>query len=100
MDLAEDVSNAGRTVVTDNWYTSIHLAMRLIDSDTPLVGTVRKKQCGLPKAVVLKKLEKGQIFAQQSKEGLIFINWKDNINVFMLSSKHMDKMIEERAQEG
>ncbi|CAH1982586.1 unnamed protein product [Acanthoscelides obtectus] len=47
MELCESVLNVGRTVYTDNWYTSIDLANKLLDKKTHLVGTLRrnKKMC-------------------------------------------------------
>ena len=40
MQLSEPYLNAGRTLVTDNFYTSIELANKLLDAHTHLVGTV------------------------------------------------------------
>jgi hypothetical protein len=46
-----EYDNAGRTVVTDNWYTSIELAEKLLRRKTHLVGTLRKNRKGIPKSL-------------------------------------------------
>lgn len=51
-----DLLYKGHTLVTDNWYTSIDLAKKLLDAETYLVGTVRKNRKHLSKDVVNAKL--------------------------------------------
>lgn len=41
--VAEPYLDAGRTVTTDNWFTSKNLPKKLWDRNTFLVGTIRKK---------------------------------------------------------
>ena len=55
LDLAKDYLDEGRTVVTDNFYTSWSLGKQLLEKKTHLVGTIRKKRKGNPTAVFKKK---------------------------------------------
>lgn len=56
--LCENYLNEGRTIVTDNFYTSVPLAETLLRQDTHLVGPLRKNRRFLPKTVMEKKIEK------------------------------------------
>lgn len=51
LDLAEPYLDKGRTMITDNFYTSIALAKALQNRKTHLIGTLRKDRAGNPKAV-------------------------------------------------
>ncbi|XP_060845755.1 piggyBac transposable element-derived protein 4-like [Rhopalosiphum padi] len=48
LDLSRRYLNMGRTMVTDNFYTSITLANELLTNDTHLVGTLRSNRVKLP----------------------------------------------------
>jgi len=52
MTLMEGHLDAGRTLSTDNFYTSVPLAETLLGRKTHLVGTVRKNRKGLPPGCV------------------------------------------------
>lgn len=54
-DLCENYLNEGRTIVTDNFYTSVPLAEKMLSKNTHLVGTLRKNRRFLPKTVIEKK---------------------------------------------
>lgn len=43
--------NKHRQLYTDNWYTSLELALELLEHGTYLAGTVRKDRIGFPKAL-------------------------------------------------
>jgi hypothetical protein len=60
MNLSKDLLNAGRTVITNNYYTSLDLASRLLDKQTHLIGTLRSNRKGNPKTVTKKKVKKGR----------------------------------------
>ncbi|KAG8228082.1 hypothetical protein J437_LFUL000082 [Ladona fulva] len=49
MELAERLLDAGRKLITDNYYTSLELAELLINRKTHLLGAVQKKQEGATK---------------------------------------------------
>lgn len=88
MSLCSDLLYKGHTLVTDNWYTSIDLAKKLLDAETHLVGTIRKNRKHLPKDVVNAKLKRGQFVAKESDEGITVMKRKDKRDVFLLSTKH------------
>ncbi|CAH1989787.1 unnamed protein product [Acanthoscelides obtectus] len=94
MSLFEPILDSGRTLVTDNWYTSIDLAKRLMDRQTYLIGTLRKNRRGLPKDLVNKKLKCGEIAALQNQDGVTVIFWNDKRNVLMLSTKHSNTTVD------
>lgn len=58
MKLSADLLNAGRT---DNYYTSLELANKLLDNKTHLLGTLRSNRRGNPKEVIYKKLKRGNL---------------------------------------
>lgn len=92
MALCENIFDKGHTLATDNWYTSLQLAYRLLEKQTHLIGTLRKNRRGLPKAVVDSKLQKGETMAMENKDGVTVLKWKDKRDVLMLSTKHSDKI--------
>jgi hypothetical protein len=55
--LSEKLLNARRLAITDNYYTSIELANKLLDKKTHLLGTLRANRRGNPKEVTTKKLK-------------------------------------------
>lgn len=61
----------GRTLTSDNWYTSVPLALGLLDHKTHLIGTVRLDRKYLP-AEASSKLTKGEIVTREIKEGFVF----------------------------
>lgn len=94
MRLSEPLLNCGRTLVTDNWYTSVDLAKQLLDKQTHLIGTLRKNRKGNPKEVVTKKLKSGESKAMENEDGITIISWRDKRYVLMLSTKHSDSTVE------
>lgn len=89
--LMEDYLDKGRDLYTDNYYTGIPLAKKLIERQTNLIGTCRKNRKGLPKSVISKKLKKGEYFAKQCN-GIMVLKFKDKRDIFMLSTKHNDEL--------
>jgi predicted O-methyltransferase YrrM len=61
LELSENLLNAGRILVTDNFYTRIELAKKLLQRKTYLLGTLRKNRKGNPPEVVKKKLKRGNL---------------------------------------
>lgn len=91
MELCSGLWNKGHTLYTDNWYTSVDLARKLLDNETHLVGTLRKNRKHIPKTVVSSKLKKGQYIARESPDGITVMKWKDKRDVLILSTKHSVK---------
>jgi len=76
MELSRPYLNVGRTVVTDNFYTSMPLARELLKNNTHLVGTLRTNRVKLPE-VLKTKLKKGQIIGKESTDGVVVAKWHD-----------------------
>jgi hypothetical protein len=87
MSLAEDLLGEGRTMYTDNYYTSVPLALRLRKRKTNLVGTLRANRKYLPKEVTQAKLKRGEMAAKESDNGITVLNWRDKRDVRMLTTK-------------
>jgi len=92
MTLMEGHLDAGRTLSTDNFYTSVPLAETLLGPKTHLVGTVWKNRKGLPPKVISSVLKVGETVAQQNHSGVVVQKWRDNREALTLS-KHADAMI-------
>lgn len=88
LQLLNDYLNIGRTVITDNFYTSIYLAKSLLAAKTHLLGTLRKNRRGLPKDIVSAKIKKGEIIGKESTEGVVVAKWQDKREVLFLTTKH------------
>ncbi|KAK9696791.1 Transposase IS4 [Popillia japonica] len=67
MNLSKDLLDAGRTIVTYNYYTSVELANRLLDRGTHLVGTLRSNRKGNPREVTGRKLNRAKYMAKKMK---------------------------------
>jgi len=93
MELIRPYLNVGRTVVTDNFYTSMPLARELLKNNIHLVGTLRTNRVKLPE-VLKTKLKKGQIIGKESTDGIVVAKWHDKRDVAMLSTKHGIEMID------
>jgi hypothetical protein len=89
MDLTKGLLDNGRTLYTDNYYTSIPLAYRLKHRKTDLVGTLRTNRKYISKEVIGKALKKGEIACMETDDGKIAMTkWRDKRNVMTLSTKH------------
>ena len=93
LDLAEKYLKSGRTITTDNFYTSVALANILLKNETHLVGTIRKNRAGNPKEVTTAKLKQGEIVGRENADGIVVAKWRSKREVLMLSTKHDLKSI-------
>ena len=87
LDLADGLLGCHRTVVVDNFFTSISLAESLLRNDTYLIGTLRSNRAGSEHGVVQEKLKRGEVYGLQSSNGIKLIKWKDKRDVLMISTK-------------
>lgn len=87
LNMTEPYQDSGRTIYMDNWYSSVDLAQKLLARGTHMVGTLRANRKGNPPNVVVKKLKKGEVVAQQ-KDGVMVLKWKDKRDLLMISTKH------------
>lgn len=88
MRLMGGLLDRGRVLYTDNWYTSVDLAKKLLRRKTNLVGTVRRNRRGLPKVVTETKIKRGDLVARQNQDGILVLKWRDKRDVLMLSTLH------------
>ncbi|KAJ8971209.1 hypothetical protein NQ314_000811 [Rhamnusium bicolor] len=100
MSLCEPILNQGRTICTDNWYTSLQLAERLLDRDTYLVGIMRSNRKGIPQDVAKAKLKVDETIAMENHKGVTVLNWRDKRNVLMLSTKYSNEVVETTRKTG
>lgn len=73
----------GRTLYSDNYYTSVYWAHTLLDRDTYLVGTLHSDRKLNPKDT-----------------GVVVLKWRDRRDVLVLSTKHTDKLVTNRQRVG
>lgn len=52
--MAEEYLDIGRTMYTDNWYSSYDLATELLNRSTHLVGTLSPNRKNNPKEIIKK----------------------------------------------
>jgi hypothetical protein len=89
--------NKNHVMATDNWYTSILLALRLFKRLIYLIGTIKAIRQGVPKEIVIKKkgakMPRGflqMMSTDVTVDGrlctLTFSAWMDNKPVHMLST--------------
>lgn len=93
MRLTDSYLDTGRTLSTDNFYTSVPLAEMLLTRKTHLVCTLRKNRKSLPKKVVTANLKVGETMAEQNRCGVVVQKWRDKREVLTLSTKHFDAMV-------
>lgn len=94
MQLSDRLLNEGRTLVVDNFYTSLELANLLLDKRTHLLGTLRTNRRGNPIEVTQKKLKKGETYGLENDRGICIIKWHDKRDVLILTTKHKDEVKE------
>lgn len=93
MELSDNLLDAGRTAVTDNYYTSLDLAKKLLNRKTHLLGTLRRNRKGNPPEIVNKKLKKGEVCFKELEEGVTVLKWRDQRDVLMLSTIHSGETV-------
>ncbi|XP_047345311.1 piggyBac transposable element-derived protein 4-like [Vespa velutina] len=93
MSLCQNIINLGHTLCTDKRYTSIALAEKLLSVDTHSIGILQVNRRDIPKDILSKKLQRGEIIAREHKNGITILKWKDKRNVLMLSTKHSTEMV-------
>ena len=68
--LSDDLDGCYRTVVADNYFTSISLANYLLDHDTYLIGTLRSNRVGSGRAIFENDLSRGEVYGLQNTDGM------------------------------
>ncbi|XP_043502330.1 uncharacterized protein LOC122524246 [Polistes fuscatus] len=93
MSLLKNLFHRGHTLCTDNWYTSIDLANRLIEKNAHLIGTLRTNRRENPSDVIRTNLKRGELIAKENNQGITVLKWKDKRDFLVLSTKHSSEMI-------
>ncbi|CAF1127755.1 unnamed protein product [Rotaria sordida] len=75
MKLLDGFDGCYRTVVADNFFTSISLAKYLLEHDTYLIGTLRSNRVGSGSKVLEENLSRGEVYGLQNKDGIKLISW-------------------------
>lgn len=100
MSLCKDLFDKGHTLYTDNWYTSLELAEKLIHKNTHLVGTLRSNRRGNSQQVISTKLKRGEIVAKENNQGITILKWRDKRDILVLSTKHSSEMVNVECRSG
>ncbi|XP_015177516.1 PREDICTED: piggyBac transposable element-derived protein 4-like [Polistes dominula] len=93
MSLCKDLFDKGHTLYTNDLYTSVELAERLIDKNIHLVGTLNSNQWNLPQQVISKKLKPWESIANENEKGITVLKWKDKRDILLLSTKHSSQLV-------
>ncbi|CAF4975023.1 unnamed protein product, partial [Rotaria sp. Silwood1] len=73
MKLLDGLDGCYRTVVADNFFTSISLAKYLLEHDTYLIETLRSNRVGSGTKVLEDNLSRGEVYGLQSQDGIKLI---------------------------
>lgn len=94
MDLVNHLSS-GYGITTDNFFTSIELANKLLDRNLTLCGTLRKNKPYIPKELLPARYKKdfSSMFAFMENKTLVSYVPKKNAAVVLLSTEHNDDKI-------
>lgn len=92
LTLMKSYLGKGHTLITDNWYTSLHLYNLLHEKGkTNAFGTVRQNRKDMPE--MEEKLKGGECVSR-SNHNLLALKWRDKKDVWMLSTSHSDDFVE------
>ncbi|GFW31296.1 piggyBac transposable element-derived protein 4 [Trichonephila clavipes] len=93
MTLMEPLLNKGHCLSTDNFYSSPELADILIQSLTDMYGTLKPRRKDVPKELLSKKIDKGQMIAYQRRKVCV-MKWMDKKAVCLISTIHNPEMVQ------
>jgi hypothetical protein len=85
-DLMHGLTNEGRVLFVDNFYTSVPLANYLLSKETHICGTLRVNRRLIPQEVVRGKMVKGTVRGLQNDDGIKVIRWESKRAVCMLTT--------------
>lgn len=100
LELMQPLLNSGRTLFTDNFYTSVDLAHQLLKNKTHLVGTLRANRKLNPTPVTTAKLKPGEMILRQSNSNVIVGKWKDRRDVLFLTTKSVPELVDVQTRRG
>nr|XP_023025985.1 uncharacterized protein LOC111513991 [Leptinotarsa decemlineata] len=94
--LCEPIHGSGRNITTDNWFTSIPLAEKLIQRNLTTIGTIRKNKKEIPPEFVQGKNRPigSSMFGFRKDCTLVSYVPKKKKNVLLISTCHSDDKID------
>ena len=98
MELTRPFTRRGRTVTTDNWFSTLQGAMSLVEKGIEFVGTIKPKPY-LPKALMDQKLKVGEsvaVFNYEQKVTLLCHMGSKTKKVQLLSTMHHNPTVVEK----
>lgn len=98
--LCQPISNTGRNVTTDNWYTSIPLAEALLEKGLTTIGTIRKNKKEIPPDfnVLRGRDVKSSMFGFRDNMVMVSHVPKAGKNVLLISTMHNDDEVDIETQ--
>ncbi|XP_039308373.1 uncharacterized protein LOC120358370 [Solenopsis invicta] len=93
MFFCRDLFDKGHTLYTNNWYTSLELAEKLIIKNIYLVGSLRLNRRENLQQVISKKLKRKKIIAKENEQEITIFKWKDKRDNLVLLTKHLSEMV-------
>lgn len=99
LELCDDILNSNRTLYTDNFYTSVTLAKRLLLQKTHLVGTLRANRKLNPPDLAAINLQRGEMITY-AYDGIAVSKWKDKRDVTFLTTKHRPIFVQVKSKRG
>lgn len=93
--LVAHITNSGRNITVDNWYTSVPLARTLLDMKLTLVGTLRKNKREIPAEFLPDKQKnvKSSLFGFTKEMCMVSYVPRKSYSVVLISSMHSDAKI-------
>lgn len=95
--LMEPYRKSGLNVTTDNFFTSLRIAKRLLKDDITMVGTLRQNRCEVPSELKKKDVPLYSSRVLFSDDSIILLSYKAKKDklVLLLSSMHQSATISE-----
>ncbi|GFS85284.1 piggyBac transposable element-derived protein 4 [Trichonephila clavipes] len=93
--LMEPLLNKEHCLTTDNFYSSPESADILIQSLIDMYGTLKPRRKDVPKELLSKKIDKGQMIAYQRGKVCV-MKWMDKKAVSLISTIHNLEMVQYR----
>ena len=70
----------------DNYFTSVHLAVDLLQADTYLCGTTRATRREFPRTLAAVRLQRGESVKWTNGDGVMLVKWHDKRDVHMIAT--------------
>lgn len=85
MKLSENYLEEGRVLITDNYYTSLHLAEALLHRKTHTVETLKQNRKWLPREVISAKIKRKESLEKKTRAEFFISKWEDKRDYCTLS---------------